>query len=82
MLTKETLINTFEKVRREDFQYLFVNIVAEGVEEVIVVPRHSLDAKEKFYTNAYTDDLKHVMNKDVYIKGMSYGSAYELDNIL
>lgn len=81
-LTKEHLQNTFNAARENVVDYVFVAIVAEGTEEVIVIPKESFHAKEEFYMNAYGDDLKHVMNKNVYIRGLSYGSCYELENIL
>lgn len=81
-LSKQHLQNTFNTARENEMDYVFVAIVAEGVEEVIVIPNKSFDAKEQFYMNAYGDDLKHIMNKNVYIRGLSYGSCYELENII
>lgn len=81
-LTKEHLQNTFNTARENGVDYVFVAIIAEGVEEVIVIPKESFDAKEKFYLGAYSEELTHVMNKNVKIRGLSYGSCYELENII
>lgn len=81
-LTKQTLSHTFAKARETNSSFVFVAIVAEGTEEVIVIPRRSFDAKEVFYNKAYNDELVHVMNSGVYIRGLSYGESSELNNIL
>ncbi|KIL45754.1 hypothetical protein [Jeotgalibacillus soli] len=80
-LNKNSLKSTFDAARETDSPFVFVAIVAEGVEEVIVVPEKSFDAKEAFYNNAYNDELTHVMNSKVYIRGLGYGEATELKNI-
>ena len=80
--TKKALTRTFDAARQSGVDYVFVAIRAEGVDEVIVIPKRSFDEKEKFYMNAYNDDLKHVMNKEVYIRGLSYGSCNELENVI
>lgn len=81
-LTKQTLANTFAKATETDSPFVFVAINAEGTEEVIVVPKRSFKAKEAFYHNAYNDELVHVMNSKVHIRGLSYGQAEELNNII
>lgn len=81
-LNKEALARTFNQARTTKSPYVFVIISADGVEEVIVIPEKSFDAKEAFYKGAYTDDLVHVMNKSVYIRGLSYGEATELSNFI
>ena len=81
-LTKKTLKQTFEKARDLNMPYVFVVIRAEGVDEAIVIPERSFDDKEKFYMNAYNDDLSHVMNKNVYIRGLSFGSEKELPRVI
>lgn len=81
-LSKEELKATFEKAREMKMPYVFVAIRAEGVDEAIVIPERSFDEKEKFYLDAYTDDLKHVMNKNVFIRGLSFGSEKELSRII
>jgi hypothetical protein len=80
-LTKQHLANTFAKARETNSSFVFVAIRAEEGEEVIVVPKKYFDYKENFYNNAYNDDLVHVMNSKVYIRGLSYGEAEELNNI-
>lgn len=77
-LTKQHLTNTFAKAIETDSPFVFVAISAEGTEEIIVVPKRSFEAKEAFYNNAYNNDLVHVMNSKVYIRGLSYGEAEEL----
>lgn len=81
-LTKSTLKQTFEEARRMNMPYVFVVIRAEGVDEAIVIPERSFDDKEKFYMNAYNDDLSHVMNKNVTIRGLSFGRENELPRII
>ena len=81
-LTKEHLQNTFNTAKENGVDYVFVAIIAEGVEEVIVIPKQSFDAKKMFYLEAYNNELIHVMNKNVYIRDLSYGSCYELENII
>ncbi len=81
-LTKQHLQNTFTKAKETNSPYVFVVIVAEGVEEAILIPERSFEAKEKFYLGAYSEDLTHVMNKNVYIRGLSYGDLDEIPNII
>jgi len=73
MLNKHTLQYCFDQARKTASSYVFVRIDAEGIEELIVIPQRSFDEKEKFYLNAYSDDLTHVINKDVKITEVSYG---------
>ncbi|MER2057251.1 MAG: hypothetical protein ABS902_06075 [Priestia megaterium] len=81
-LTKQHLQNNFAKARETNSPYVFVCIKAEGVSEVIVIPKKSFDAKEQFYMNAYSEDLTHVMNNNVMITGLSYGDADQIPNII
>jgi hypothetical protein len=81
-LTKKHLQSNFAKARETNSPYVFVRLKAEGVSEVIVVPKKSFDAKEQFYLNAYGDDLTHVMNKNVIITGLSYGDSDQIPNII
>jgi hypothetical protein len=80
-LTKQHLSNTFAKARETNSSFVFVAIRAEEGEEVIVVPKQYFDYKENFYKKAYNHELVHVMNSKVYIRGLSYGEADELNNI-
>lgn len=80
-LTKKHLKNNFERAKETNSPFVFVAIVAEGVEELILIPERSFEAKEKFYLGAYSDDLTHVMNKSVYIRGLSYGDIDDSSNI-
>ncbi|UTI41114.1 hypothetical protein [Niallia sp. RD1] len=82
ILTKQHLQNNFAKARETNSPYVFVGIKAEGVSEVIVIPKKSFDAKEQFYMNAYSEDLTHVMNNNVMITGLSYGDADQIPNII
>lgn len=74
-LSKENLINTFTGAREDGSSFVFVAIEAEGTKEVIAIPLESFDAKEKFYVNAYSDELVHVMNSKVRIIGLTHGVA-------
>lgn len=78
VLNKQTLINSFEQARKHNFPFVFVGIEAEGIKEVIVIPKESFDAKEEFYKRAYSDDLVHVMNSEVRIFGLSFGEVNEI----
>lgn len=77
-LTKEDLINLFSVARDKQLPFVFVSIEAEGVKEVIAVPSESFDAKEKFYNNAYSDELVHVMNSKVRITNVIAGDVAAL----
>lgn len=79
---KQTLKHVFEKAREENHPFVFVELRTPAGREVIVIPRDSFDAKEEFYNNAYTEDLVHVMNKEVSVRGLSYGNSSELDHII
>lgn len=81
-LTKQNLINTFEGARKEEAPFVFVGIEAEGIKEVIAVPSESFDAKEKFYTNAYSEELVHVMNSKVRITGLTHGDALAIHDLI
>jgi len=81
-LTKKHLQENFRKAREVDSPYVFIGINADGIDELIVIPKRSFDAKEKFYLDAYSDDLTHVMNKNVYIRDLSYREAKEIENII
>ncbi|PIC72420.1 hypothetical protein [Sporosarcina sp. P17b] len=81
-LTKQHLQNNFNKAREADSPYVFIGISAEGVDEVIVIPKRSFEDKENFYLSAYDENLNHVMNKKVYIRGFSFGDVDEIRNII
>lgn len=80
-LSMKHLTNTFKRARETSSPFVFIAIMAEGTEEIVTIPAKSFDAKENFYNKAYTEDLVHVMNKEVYIRGLSYGVATDLNNI-
>lgn len=80
-LTKEQLIEQFEKAREEKSSFVFVGIEAEGVQETICIPSRSFDEKQAFYERSYTENLVHVMNKNVFIRGLSRGGSEQLDII-
>lgn len=82
MLNKLTLQSCFKNARGTNSPYVFVRIEAEGIEELIVIPQRSFDEKERFYLNAYNDDLTHVMNKDVKITEISYGDERLIPNLI
>jgi hypothetical protein len=81
-LTKQNLINTFKVARENEASFVFVGIEAEGIKEVIMVPSISFDAKEKFYNNAYSEDLVHVMNSKVRVFGLTYGDAQAIHDLI
>lgn len=81
-LTMDHLKENFVRAKETNSPYVFVAVIAEGVDELIVIPERSFEAKEKFYVGAYTDNLTHVMNKNVSIRGLSYGSGREIQNII
>ena len=81
-LTKEGLQATFSSARHTGAPYVFVSIRAEGVDEVIAIPRKSFAAKEAFYMKAYTDDLVHCMNERVYVRGLGYGDVDQIQYML
>lgn len=81
-LDKTDLDFTFAKARQTSSPFVFIHLVAEGIEEVIAIPSRSFDGKEAFYNRSYTNELIHVMNSDVMIIGLSYGHSNELDIML
>lgn len=80
-LTKEMLIEQFDKAKEDNSKFVFIGIEAEGVQETIAIPQRSFDEKQAFYERSYTDELVHVMNKNVFIRGLSRGGSEELDII-
>lgn len=81
-IKKQSLINTFNGERDYNALFVFVGIKAEGIREVITVPKVSFDAKELFYLNAYSDELVHVMNSKVRVFGLTYGNADAIDDLV
>ncbi|QIC46186.1 hypothetical protein GAG94_03045 [Lysinibacillus sphaericus] len=81
-LTKQNLKNTFKDARTVGSPFVFVGIEAEGIKEVISIPKLSFDAKEQFYNNAYSDNLVHVMNSKVKITGLSHGDSDALYDLV
>lgn len=79
-MNKADFINMFESAKEYKSTCVFVEITAEGIKEVIVIPRESFDDKQNFYSNAYDDELVHVMNKNVKITSFSHGNIKDLDN--
>lgn len=82
MLTKQNLISTFKGARENAASFVFVGIEAEGIKEVIAVPKDSFKAKEQFYMNAYSNELVHVMNSKVRITGLTYGDATAIHDLI
>lgn len=81
-LTKSDLIRVFEEATDREYPYVYANIEAEGVEELIIIPSRSFEAKKKFYADAYSDDLTHVMNKNVKITNVGYGNQLDISNLI
>lgn len=79
LFNKQLLHDTFTKARENKSKFVFIHLHTPAGEEVICVPRNSFDKKEKFYDEAYKDNLVHVMNDKVKIMGLSYGDGSELD---
>lgn len=82
MLTKDNLNLVFEEAKSSQARFIFVGINADGIEEVIAIPNRSFDKKQEFYNNAYSDDLVHVMNKNVRIFGFAYGEEEALNQLI
>ncbi len=81
-MDKNTLKHVFDQARKHDHPFVFVELKTPAGREVIVIPSDSFDAKEKFYNDAYNENLVHVMNEKVYINGLSFGDSSELDHII
>lgn len=78
-MQKRELINTFQKASDENAAFVFMSIQAEGTLEIICIPDISFKSKKDFYEQTYTEDCKHVMNKNVIIKSVDYGSSETLN---
>jgi hypothetical protein len=78
---KQSLIKTFNAARARNSSFVFVGVEAEGIKEVITVPKQSFDAKEQFYMNAYSEELVHVMNSKVRVFGLNYGEAEDVHDL-
>lgn len=81
-MDKQALVNCFANAREKGCTFVFVVINAEGTDEVVAVPKQSFDEKEAFYLKAYDYNLHHVMNSKVYIRGLSFGEAEELNRLV
>lgn len=79
-MEKRELQLAFEKAKEENKPFVFVSIEAENVVEVICIPDVSFEEKLKFYERSYTDELRHVMNKNVFIKSVDYGDSETLNS--
>lgn len=66
-IKKKDLLSQFESAKHDQSDFVYVAIIAEGTKEVILIPRESFVDKQSFYERSYTDDLIHVMNKNVKI---------------
>lgn len=80
-MNKDVLINHFKQAKESNSPYVFIGVSAEGVREVICIPRESFDEKLEFYKRSYTYDLTHVMNKRVFITNFAYGDSDTLNNL-
>ncbi len=81
-MSKAALIEVFKRAVIGNYPYVFVVIEAEGIEECIVVPKESFEAKHEFYLKAYNDDLIHVMNSNVKITNVGYGDVNHLPDFI
>lgn len=75
---KKQFIEMFSEAENHNSDFIFVEIIAAGIKEVIVLPKESFNAKREFYKNAYNDDLLHVMNDKVEIVRFAHGSLTDL----
>lgn len=82
MIKKNNLNLAFEGAKSSQARFIFVGINADGVDEVIAIPNRSFDKKQEFYNNAYSDELIHVMNKNVRIFGFTYGDEEALNQLI
>lgn len=82
MTNKENLNLAFDEAIASKARFIFVGVNADGVEEVIAIPNRSLEKKKEFYNNAYSDDLVHVMNKNVRIFGFTHGEEEALNQLI
>lgn len=81
-LTREDLNDVFEQAVNDGSRCMFVEITAEGVREVICIPRAWFNEKLEFYNRTYTDELRHIMNKRVMITSLSHGGPDQLEQLI
>lgn len=81
-LTRNDLHDLFEQAVNDGSRCIFVEITAEGVREVICIPRAGFDEKLEFYNRTYTDELRHIMNKRVMITSLSHGGPDQLEHLI
>lgn len=81
-LTRNDLHDLFEQAVNDGSRCIFVEITAEGVREVICIPRAWFDEKLEFYNRTYTDELRHIMNKRVIITSLSHGGPDQLEHLI
>jgi|GEM_PF-3121763 len=67
MLNKKMLKDIFSTAREQELAFVVIGIEAGGIKEAVVVPAESFDDKERFYMNAYGDDLNHALSHNVRI---------------
>lgn len=79
MLSMNNLREVFELADKGDASYVFIEINACGVQEVIVIPKESRESKLRYYEETYDNELNHKHSSEVSIIGFSYGEARELD---
>lgn len=80
MMSKKKFIELFDVAEELGSRCIYVEISAEGIDEVIVIPNKSFKSKREFYKSTYDKNLCHVMNKDVKIVGFSHGDTLDLQN--
>lgn len=81
-MTKDNLNLAFEEAKSSNARFIFVGVDADGVKEVIAIPSRSFEKKQEFYNTAYSNDLIHVMNKNVHIYGVSHGDEKALYQLI
>ncbi|MEK4565201.1 hypothetical protein MKX54_11055 [Alkalihalobacillus sp. FSL R5-0424] len=81
-MNQDMLREAFEQAKESNASFVFVGIEAEGIKEIIVVPSTSFEPKQAFYSNAYNDELVHVMNSKVRIVSLSHGSSDKLNELI
>lgn len=79
VLTKNALMICFDVAKDTKAKYIGVAIETRGSDgyEVIINPRCNFEAKQKYYRDAYNEQLVLLSYDGICIKGFCYGDSYE-----
>lgn len=80
--SRQDLNAVFEQAIKDGSRCVFVEITAEGIREVICIPRAWFNEKLEFYNRTYTDELRHIMNRRVMITDLSHGEPDQLEQLI